>query len=96
MDKEFKTSFPKLDSEHVQINDAILHLRNVCVTHFNHELQLYKNGLKRMPNTHKNTKQVWEQHYQQHLNFINDIDTLQSNLFHHIKTQDIPQFHFNK
>ena len=107
-----------IDSEHMRILEAIenfknyhsipnkLELYNICKSHWNTELELYKLGIQEMQNrTHCSTTAGWIEHETEHkkvLAYIKDInpqmvtndqlDKLKQNISEHITKFDIPHF----
>jgi hypothetical protein len=89
-----KTSFKLLDDQHDDMIHAIDTLYGLCKNHWDTEDRLYKEGLEKMPVSHKSTANLWAEHTTQHKSFLEKISGLKTDIATHITNYDIPQLHF--
>jgi hypothetical protein len=91
-----QTSFDSLNSDHDNMLKALDKFHDLCVDHWHEEERLYKLGKSKMPSNHKDMDTSWNEHNEQHKNFIDKIIKMRKELIEHIEKYDVPHFHWNK
>jgi hypothetical protein len=84
----------KIDSEHVEILEALNHLYDVCKKHWKTENTLFAKGIKKMSSRHENVKPDIQLHKKHHVECLNQIVDLKQQIVEHIYEEDVDHFHW--